>query len=60
MSLKVVKDGELFKEYLDVQSKFIKYSVSNCLIILNKNKNAIKIKDKKSWEEKGIKVRDEE
>lgn len=60
MSLKVVKDGELFKNYLNLQSIFSKYSVSNCLIILNSNKDAMQIKDKKSWEELGYQVNEQE
>ena len=60
MSLRVTTDAKLFQNYLDIQSKFSKYSVSNCLIILNKNKNAIQIKDKKSWEEKGYQVKEQE
>lgn len=60
MSLRITTDGNLFKNYLDIQSRFSKYSVSNCLIVLKNNKNATQIKDKKSWEEKGYQVFEKE
>lgn len=54
---KEVRDnGEKFKEYLDIQSRFTKYSVGNCLVILEKAPNSTQIKDAKSWKEKGIEL----
>lgn len=54
MALIVSNDSEKFKQYLDVQSNFTKYSVGNCLVILEKAPNSTQIKDKVSWEEKDI------
>ncbi len=47
-----------FQEYLDIQSRFAKYSVGNCLVILEKAPNSTQIKDKKSWNEKGVDLLD--
>lgn len=54
MALIIRGDCEKFKQYLDIQSKFEKHSVGNCLLILNKEPNATQFKDKKAWKEKGI------
>ena len=52
----VGNDGNKFKEYLDVQSRFSKYSVGNSLVILEKAPNSTHIKDKNAWLEKGIEL----
>lgn len=52
----VTEDVEKFKTYLNIQSRFDKYSVGNCLLILNKQPNATQIKEKAGWEEKGYDV----
>lgn len=52
----IKKDEMMFKKYLDIQSRFDKYSVGNCLIILKKQPNAMQIKDEKSWKDKGIDI----
>ena len=56
MAIIVGKDGEKFKEYLDIQSRFSKYSVGNSLVILKKAPESTNIKDKNSWEEKGVEL----
>lgn len=56
MAMIVGNDGNKFKEYLDVQSKFSKYSVGNSLVILEKAPNSTHIKDKNAWLEKGIEL----
>lgn len=53
MALIVGDDGSKFQEYLNIQSRFSKYSVGNCLVILEKAPNSTQIKDKASWKEKG-------
>ena len=40
MAMIVGNDGNKFKEYLDVQSRFSKYSVGNSLVILEKAPNS--------------------
>lgn len=56
MAMIVGNDGNKFKEYLDVQSRFSKYSVGNSLVILEKAPNSTHIKDKNAWLEKGIEL----
>lgn len=56
MAMIVGNDGNKFKEYLDVQSRFSKYSVGNILVILEKAPNSTHIKDKNAWLDKGIEL----
>lgn len=58
MATIVGNDGIKFQEYLDIQSRFAKYSVGNCLIILEKAPDSTQIKDKLSWNEKGIELKE--
>ena len=44
-------DGSKFKGYLDVQSKFDRYSVANNLLILAQKPEATKLADFKTWKE---------
>ncbi len=53
MSFKISKDGNSFMQYLNILSRFEKYSVGNCLLILESEPNAIQIKEKKDWIDKG-------
>jgi len=54
MTQKVKNDSFLFKQYLDIQSKFEKYSVGNSLLILKQFPEAMLFKDKQSWKESNI------
>lgn len=56
MSLKITKDGNCFEQYLNVLSRFERYSVGNCLLILEKEPNAIQIKSKEDWRDKGYDI----
>lgn len=58
MALEIVEDSNKFKEYLKIQSRFAKYSVGNCLVLLKTAPNSIQIKDYNSWKEKGIKLKE--
>lgn len=58
MATIVGNDGIKFQQYLDIQSRFAKYSVGNCLVILEKAPDSTQIKDKTSWNEKGIELRE--
>jgi len=44
-----------FKEYLDVQSRFDKYSVRNALLIAKQNPNSKELKDYSSWKSLNVK-----
>lgn len=59
-ALDIIKNGDDFQKYLDVQSIFYKHSVGNCLVILDKMPNATQIKDARAWNEKDIYIKDEE
>lgn len=58
MATIVGNDSVKFQEYLDIQSRFAKYSVGNCLVILEKAPDSTQIKDKQSWNEKGIELKE--
>ena len=53
----VCADGGKFQNYLDVQSRFIRYSATNALLILAQNPKATQLKDYDSWREAGTPVR---
>lgn len=54
------KDGKTLQKYLDVQSHFNRYSVSNALLILNQKPDATHIKDFDAWKEQGAYIRKRE
>lgn len=56
MSFKISKDGKMFMQYLNVLSRFEKYSVGNCMLILEAEPNAMQIKEKKDWIDRGYEV----
>ncbi len=56
----VARDGDVFQKYLDVQSRFDRYSVSNALLILAQRPNATIIKDFDTWKEQGAYIRKKE
>lgn len=45
----IVKDGQMFKKYLDSQSKFEQYSVGNTLLITAQMPDATVLRDYDSW-----------
>ncbi len=53
----VKSDVNKFKEYLDVQGRFDKYSVGNALIITAKMPNATQLKDFNDWKEAGASIK---
>lgn len=56
----VAKDGTAFQKYLDVQSRFDRYSVSNALLILAQKPDATRIADFDTWKEQGTFIRKKE
>lgn len=56
----VAKDGAKFQSYLDVQSRFDRYSVSNALLILAQRPYATRIADFDTWKEQGAFIRKKE
>lgn len=49
----IVKSGEMFKKYLDSQSKFEQYSVGNALLITAQMPEATMLKDYDGWTNAG-------
>jgi hypothetical protein len=56
----IAQDGAQFQSYLDVQSRFDRYSVANALLILVQRPNATMIKDFDAWKEQGAYIRKKE
>lgn len=55
-----LSSGEAFKKYLDLQSRFDRYSVSNALLILDQRPDATRIKDFDAWKADGFSVKKNE
>lgn len=56
----VAQDGVKFQSYLDVQSRFDRYSVSNALLIFAQKPNSTRIADFDTWKEQGAYIRKKE
>jgi hypothetical protein len=56
----VARDGAAFWKYLDVQSRFDRYSVANALLILAQKPDATRIADFDTWKEQGAFIRKKE
>jgi hypothetical protein len=56
----VAQDGTSFQKYLDVQSRFDRYSVANALLILAQKPDATRIADFDTWKEQGVYIRKKE
>lgn len=60
MTGKVATDGQAFQEYLDVQSRFDRYTANNALLIMAQKPEAEKIGDYGYWKDKGAYVKRQE
>ena len=60
MTEKVATDGKAFQQYLDVQSKFDRYTANNVLLIMAQKPEAEKIGDYGYWKDKGVYVKRQE
>ena len=56
----VAGSGAKFQEYLDLQSRFDRYSVSNALLILAQRPKATRVADYDTWKEQGAYIRKRE
>ena len=52
----ISKDGDKFRQFLDVQSRFDRYSPTNALLILAQMPEATKLRDFDGWKEAGVSV----
>lgn len=50
---KIITNGDEFKKYLDIQSKFDGYSVGNALLVKEQMPEATELKDYESWKKRG-------
>ncbi len=55
-ALEVSQDGDRFRQYLDVQSRFDRYSATNALLVLAQMPEATQLKDFDDWKEAGASV----
>ncbi|MGF6990537.1 hypothetical protein M2150_001802 [Lachnospiraceae bacterium PM6-15] len=53
----VQSSGEKFKLYLDVQSKFDRYSVTNALLITEQMPQATQLKEFEAWKDTGVSIK---
>lgn len=51
VAIKIATDPTMFQSYLDVQSRFDKYSSNNALLILSQKPQATQIRDSGGWKE---------
>lgn len=54
MAMKITENGENYKTYLNVQSKFPTYSVGNALLVTAQNPKATQLKDAEGWKKDNI------
>lgn len=60
MTEKVAADAQAFQQYLDVQSRFDRYTANNALLIMAQKPEAEKIGDYGYWKDKGAYVKRQE
>ena len=60
MTAAVATDSQTFKQYLDVQSRFDRYTANNALLIMAQNPDAQKIGDYGYWRDQGAYVKRQE
>ena len=57
MTDEVSMDGDKFQQYLDIQSRFRRYSVGNVLLIMAQKPQATRLKDFDGWKENRVSIR---
>ncbi len=60
MTAAVATDGQAFRQYLDVQSRFDRYTANNALLIMAQKPDAQKIGDYGYWRDQGAYVKRQE
>jgi len=50
-------DSSVFMRYLETQSHFDRYSVTNTLLIQRQNKDAVQLKDFDGWSKEGVSIK---
>ena len=57
MTVAVATDSGAFQQYLDVQSRFDRYTANNALLIMAQNPEAQKLGDYGYWKDQGAYVK---
>ena len=52
----MLSDGEAFRDYLKVQGRFDRYSVTNAVLVSAQMPNATKLKDYRKWRSERVYV----
>ncbi len=53
---KIIKDGERFRDFLNTQAQFDRYSVGNALLIAFQRPGATKVADFSGWKEEDVSI----
>ena len=53
---KMMTSGNCFQQYLDVQSRFDRYSVANAILVSAQKPDAVQLKDYSAWKQNRIYV----
>lgn len=56
----ICTDGGKFRDYLDMQAKFPRYSATNAILLLAQNKSAHRLGDKDFWRDQGVYIKRQE
>lgn len=59
-AVEAVFSGENFRKYLEIQSKFDRYSATNALLIMAQKPEATQLRDFSSWQEAGVQIKKDE
>ena len=57
MTAAVATDGQMFENYLQIQSRFNRYTANNVLLIMAQRPNAEKLGDYSYWRDQGVYVK---
>ena len=60
MTEQVAADGKAFQDYLDIQSRFLRYSPNNVLLIMAQNPDATRLGDYGFWRDREVYVKRQE
>ena len=52
----MMTNGDSFRQYLDVQSRFDRYSVANAILVSAQKPDAVQLKDYSTWKQNRIYV----
>ena len=56
----ICKDGGGFRNFLDLQARFHRYTATNALLIYAQNRTAVRLGDKDFWRDQGVYIKKQE